>query len=111
MFRITTRSWYCSATIRGRDTVRRNRPRVRSIVPPLDPGRKANELFRVEGIPKSFIYNRDGSLVAQAIDMRTQGQFLAMWDQAGPAIRGSRIGPFLSPLARTSFTTQHDPTL
>ncbi len=52
------------------------------------------ELFRVEGIPKSFIYSRDGSLVAQAIDMRTQGQFLAMLAQAGPAIRGSLMGLF-----------------
>ena len=49
----------------------------------LDPGRKVNELFRVEGIPKSFVYDRKGGLVAQAIDMRTQGQFLAMLAQAG----------------------------
>ncbi len=49
----------------------------------LDPGRKVNELFRVEGIPKSFVYDRKGALVAQAIDMRTQGQFLAMLAQAG----------------------------
>src|SRR6266567_2697573 len=49
----------------------------------LDPGRKVNELFRIEGIPKSFVYDRDGKLVAQAIDMRTRGQFLAMLTQAG----------------------------
>jgi len=49
----------------------------------LDPGRKVNELFRVEGIPKSFVYDREGKLVAQSIDMRTQGQFLAMLKQAG----------------------------
>src|SRR5271165_882238 len=49
----------------------------------LDPGRKVNELFQVEGIPKSFVYNRDGKLVAQSIDMRTQGQFLQMLAQAG----------------------------
>jgi peroxiredoxin len=49
----------------------------------LDPGRKVNELFRVGGIPKSFLYDRDGKLVAQAIDMRTQGQFLKMLAQAG----------------------------
>jgi len=49
----------------------------------LDPGRKVNELFRVEGIPKSFVYDQEGKLVAQSIDMRTQGQFLAMLKQAG----------------------------
>jgi peroxiredoxin len=49
----------------------------------LDPGRKVNELFRVEGIPKSFIYDRDGWLVAQAVDMRTQRQFLELLGKAG----------------------------
>jgi peroxiredoxin len=49
----------------------------------LDPGRKVNEMFQVEGIPKSFVYNREGKLVAQSIDMRTQGQFLRMLAQAG----------------------------
>jgi len=49
----------------------------------LDPGRKVNELFRVQGIPKSFLYDRMGNLVAQAIDMRTQAQFLEMLGHAG----------------------------
>jgi peroxiredoxin len=49
----------------------------------LDPGRKVNGLFRVDGIPKSYVYDRDGRLVGQAIDMRTQGQFLAMLAAAG----------------------------
>lgn len=49
----------------------------------LDPGRKVNELFRIEGIPKSFLYDRNGKMVSQAIDMRTQGQFLGMLAQAG----------------------------
>ncbi len=49
----------------------------------LDPGRKVNELFQVEGIPKSFVYDREGKLVAQSIDMRTQGQFLEMLKKAG----------------------------
>jgi peroxiredoxin len=49
----------------------------------LDPGRKVNELFQVEGIPKSFVYNREGKLVAQSIDMRTRNQFLEMLAQAG----------------------------
>ncbi len=49
----------------------------------LDPGRKVNDLFQVEGIPKSFVYDREGKLVAQSIDMRTRSQFLAMLAQAG----------------------------
>jgi peroxiredoxin len=49
----------------------------------LDPGRKVNDLFEVEGIPKSFVYDREGKLVAQSIDMRTQKQFLEMLGQAG----------------------------
>ena len=49
----------------------------------LDPGRKVNEAFVVEGIPKSFVYNREGKLVAQSIDMRTRSQFQAMLAQAG----------------------------
>jgi peroxiredoxin len=49
----------------------------------LDPGRKVNSLFQVEGIPKTFVYNRDGKLVAQSIDMRTQKQFMEMLAQAG----------------------------
>ena len=42
-----------------------------------------NELFQVEGIPKSFVYDREGKLVAQSIDMRTRGQFLEMLKKAG----------------------------
>ncbi|MFZ0478599.1 MAG: TlpA disulfide reductase family protein [Terriglobales bacterium] len=49
----------------------------------LDPGRKVNEAFEVEGIPKTFIYDREGKLVAQSIDMRTREQFLAMLAKAG----------------------------
>jgi peroxiredoxin len=49
----------------------------------LDPGRKVNGLFQVEGIPKSFVYDREGKLVAQSIDMRTRNQFLEMLAQAG----------------------------
>lgn len=49
----------------------------------LDPGSKVAKDFAVDGIPKTFIYDRDGKLVAQAIDMRTQKQFLAMLEKAG----------------------------
>lgn len=49
----------------------------------LDPGRKVNGLFEIEGIPKSFVYNREGKIVAEAIDMRTRRQFEEMLKQAG----------------------------
>jgi peroxiredoxin len=49
----------------------------------LDPGSKVHNLFVVEGIPKSFLYDRDGKLVAEAIDMRTRKQFLEMLSRAG----------------------------
>jgi peroxiredoxin len=49
----------------------------------LDPGDKVHAAFAVEGIPKSFLYDRQGKLVAQAIDMRTRGQFLEMLSYAG----------------------------
>jgi peroxiredoxin len=49
----------------------------------LDPDSKVHQLYQVEGIPKSFVYDRDGKLVAQSIDMRTRGQFQQMLAQAG----------------------------
>lgn len=49
----------------------------------LDPGRKVHDAFNVEGIPKSFIFDADGKLVAQAIDMRTERQFLDLLKEAG----------------------------
>jgi peroxiredoxin len=48
-----------------------------------DPKRKVIDLFGIDGIPKSFVYDRSGKLVAQSIDMRTQRQFLEMLGQAG----------------------------
>jgi thiol-disulfide isomerase/thioredoxin len=51
----------------------------------LDPaGKLVASKFHVDGaIPKSYVLNRDGKLVAEAIDMRTQRQFLNMIAQAG----------------------------
>lgn len=49
----------------------------------LDEGRKVNEALKIEGIPKTFIYDREGKLAAQSIDMRTRGQFLNMLAKAG----------------------------
>jgi thiol-disulfide isomerase/thioredoxin len=50
----------------------------------LDPGAKVAAKFHVDGgIPKTFVLDRDGKLVATAIDMRTQRQFLNMIALAG----------------------------
>jgi peroxiredoxin len=49
----------------------------------LDKDRKVNEEFQIEGLPKSYVYDRAGKLVAQSIDMRTQKQFLEMLGKAG----------------------------
>jgi peroxiredoxin len=49
----------------------------------LDPGRTVHQRFEVEGIPKTFIYDREGKLAAQSIDMRTRKQFLELLAEAG----------------------------
>ncbi len=53
----------------------------------LDPGRKVNTAFSVEGIPKSFLFDREGNLVSQAMDMRSERQFLEMLKKAGLGAR------------------------
>ena len=49
----------------------------------LDTGGKADKEFHVSGIPKSFVFDREGKLVAESIDQRTQHQFLMMLASAG----------------------------
>jgi peroxiredoxin len=49
----------------------------------LDSGAKVAKQFHVDIIPRTFVFDRDGKLVAEAIDMRTQRQFLAMLAKAG----------------------------
>ena len=49
----------------------------------LDPGREVNVAFRVEGIPKSFLFDREGRLAAQTIDMRTESHFVELLKMAG----------------------------
>ena len=49
----------------------------------LDAGRTVNTAFGIEGIPNSFLFDRNGRLVAQSIDMRTERQFLEMFKAAG----------------------------
>jgi peroxiredoxin len=49
----------------------------------IDSDNKVHKLFHVEGIPRTFVFNRDGKLVAEAIDQRTQRQFLKMLSETG----------------------------
>jgi peroxiredoxin len=49
----------------------------------LDTGGKVAKQFHIDGIPKTFVFDREGKLVAQSIDMRTQHQFLLMLAKAG----------------------------
>jgi peroxiredoxin len=49
----------------------------------LDPGSRVNHLLQIEGIPKTFVFDREGKIVSQSIDMRTKSQFLAMLRVAG----------------------------
>jgi hypothetical protein len=49
----------------------------------LDAGGNVNQLLRIGGIPKTFVYDREGKLAAQSIDMRTMKQFLEMLKMAG----------------------------
>jgi peroxiredoxin len=49
----------------------------------LDPDRKVNTAFQVEGIPQSFVFDRSGKLAGHAIDMRTEAQFREILRVAG----------------------------
>ena len=49
----------------------------------IDSEHKAAKAFHINSLPRSFVFDRDGKLVAQSIDMRTQHQFLMMLSQAG----------------------------
>jgi peroxiredoxin len=49
----------------------------------LDPDEKVHKQFFVEGLPKSFVFTREGKLAGVAIDQRTQRQFLQMLADAG----------------------------
>jgi peroxiredoxin len=44
----------------------------------LDLDGKVHKQFHIEGIPRTFIFNRDGKLIAEAIDRRAMHQFLEM---------------------------------
>jgi peroxiredoxin len=49
----------------------------------FDTFRKAMDPFHVDAVPRTFVFDRDGKLVAQSLDACTQGQFLRMLARAG----------------------------
>jgi peroxiredoxin len=49
----------------------------------LDPGGAVHKQFHVDAIPRNFVFNRDGKLVAETIDQCTPLQFLGMLARAG----------------------------
>jgi thiol-disulfide isomerase/thioredoxin len=66
-------------------------PKVVSLVsqmgyhPPVlfDTDSKVHKLFHVEGIPRNFVFDAEGKLIAQSIDECTQRQLLDMLAKAG----------------------------
>jgi thiol-disulfide isomerase/thioredoxin len=44
----------------------------------LDPDDSVHKMFHIDGIPKNFVFDRNGKLVAQTIDQCTRKQFLEM---------------------------------
>jgi peroxiredoxin len=49
----------------------------------IDSDGAVHKLFHVEGIPKTFVFNRDGKLVAETIDQCTGRQFLKLLAKTG----------------------------
>jgi hypothetical protein len=48
----------------------------------LDPGDKVNKQFHIEGIPKTYLFDRSGKLVGETIDQSTEQQFLELLAKA-----------------------------
>lgn len=49
----------------------------------IDAGRRVSDRLHIAGIPRTLIYDRTGKLAAQAMDMRTRSQLLALLGRAG----------------------------
>jgi len=49
----------------------------------IDSGGAVHKQFHITGIPKTFVFDRDGKLTGVAIDQSTQRQFLSLLAQAG----------------------------
>jgi peroxiredoxin len=49
----------------------------------LDNGGKVGQAFHIDSRPRSFVFDRDGKLVGQSLDLCTQRQFFTMLGKAG----------------------------
>ncbi len=49
----------------------------------LDSDQKVHKMFHINGIPQSFVYDKDGKFVDETIDELTQRQFLQLLAKAG----------------------------
>jgi peroxiredoxin len=49
----------------------------------LDPGAETGRRMGLDGLPRSFVFDREGKLVAVGIDKRSRRQFVEMLAQAG----------------------------
>jgi thiol-disulfide isomerase/thioredoxin len=49
----------------------------------IDPGGAVHKLFHVMGVPRTYVFNREGKLVGVGIDQCTQKQFFRMLGAAG----------------------------
>jgi peroxiredoxin len=48
-----------------------------------DDGGKVAKMFHVDGLPRTFVFDRGGKLVAESMGMSTQRQFFVMLGKAG----------------------------
>ncbi|SEG45164.1 Thiol-disulfide isomerase or thioredoxin [Bryocella elongata] len=48
-----------------------------------DPGRKTEDRYHVNSLPRTYVFTREGKLAAVGMDGRTQRQFLLMLQKAG----------------------------
>ena len=49
----------------------------------MDPGTKVTQLYRITGVPRSLVYDREGKQLAQAVDRPAMSGWLDMLGQAG----------------------------
>jgi peroxiredoxin len=47
----------------------------------IDPGGKVHKQFHIDGLPHTYLFGRDGKLLAVAIDQRSRRQFLKMLEK------------------------------
>jgi peroxiredoxin len=47
----------------------------------FDPSEKVHQQFHIDGLPHTYLFGRDGKLLAVAIDQRTRRQFLQMLEK------------------------------